>query len=396
MAAKRPKKDPFKRISTRYRGISFRERADGTRSYYVSINDRHQLVEGGEREALLLQADVRAKQGRGMRVTPLDVTFGELAEEWFKARKSSWRPSTQNGYRTALDSHLLPVFGKLRLTAITPDDVARFVAQRQAAGASGAYVAGNLRPLNGVLKLALRRGLITANPVVALLPEERPKVKKRKRRAWTPNEIKRLLAAARELGSRVGNIFDYTPIITVAIYTGLRLGELLGLRWQDVDLENGVIHVRHQLCRETRTLVAPKTDAGVRDVPIPASLVRYLRPFRLESKYSQGDHFVFCSRKGTPLEHRNVAQRGFEAAAEHEGLNRPGEDKLTTHDLRHAFASVIAHHGFAAVDLAVFMGHTDSRVTQETYIHPYDEAATAARFREVLDAAMADQALDSG
>jgi integrase len=396
VSAKRSEKDVFKRYATRHRGISYRPRSDGGRTYYVTAGSRHLRVDGGEKEALLVQADLRSKKARGVRVTPAATTFAELAAEWFEARKSSWRPSTQNGYRTALSSHLLPVFGKVKLAAITPDDVARFVAQRQVAGASGAYVAGNLRPLNGVLKLALRRGLITANPVVALLPEERPKVKKRKRRAWTPNEIKRLLAAARELGSRVGNIFDYTPIITVAIYTGLRLGELLGLRWQDVDLENGVIHVRHQLCRETRTLVAPKTDAGVRDVPIPAALVRYLRRFRLESKYSQGDHFVFCSKKGTPLEHRNVAQRGFEAAAERAGLNRPGEDKLTTHDLRHAFASVIAHHGFAAVDLAVFMGHTDSRVTQETYIHPYDEAATAARFREVLDTAMADQALDSG
>jgi integrase len=227
-----------------------------------------------------------------------------------------------------------------------------------------------------------------------LLPEERPKPKRRKRRSWTPDDIRRLLNAARELGARVGNIHDYTPIIMVAVYTGMRPGELLGLRWMDVDLKRAVVHVRHQLDRETRMLVPPKTDAGVREIPIPPLLVSYLRRCRLQATFSQDEHFVFCTKKGTPLEHRNVAQRGFEAAAEHAGLNRPGEPKLTTYDLRHAFASVVANHGIAAVDFAVFMGHEDSRVTEETYIHPFDQEKTAARLRSVLNAAMAEHAAE--
>lgn len=396
MAAKTKARDPYKRQSTRYRGISYRERADGDRTYYVYADGRHLRVEGGEQEALLVQADLRGKIARGLRVSPEATTFAELAEEWFETGSLRWRPSTRNGYRIALDRHLLRRFGRRLLAAITPDDVARFVAERQAEGASGAYIALNLRPLNGVMKLALRRGLIRANPVAALLAEERPKPAKRRRRSWTPEMIGQLLAAARELGARPGNVYDYTPVITVAIYTGMRLGELLGLRWQDVDLKAGLIQVRHQLCRDTRTLVPPKTDAGMRAIPIPGTLVSFLRSYRLASHHSQDERFVFCSKTGTPLEHRNVAQRGFEAAAEHAGLNRLGERKLTTHDLRHAFASVVAHHGFAAVDLAVFMGHSDARVTEQTYIHPYNEAATATRLRTVVGSAMTQHALDSG
>jgi integrase len=390
MATRETTRDPYTRRSTRYRGISYRERADGGRTYYVYADGRHLRIEGGEQEALLVQADLRGKLARGLRASPDATTFSELAEEWFATGSLRWRPSTRTSYRIALDTHLLPRFGTRTLAAITPDDVARFVAERQAEGASGSYIAANLRPLNGTMKLALRRGLINANPVAALLPEERPKPSKRRRRSWTPEMIGQLLAAARELGARPGNITDYTPIITLAIYTGMRLGELLGLRWQDVDLKAGLIHIRHQLCRDTRTLVPPKSDAGLRTIPIPPSLVSLLRTQRLASRYSRDEHFLFCSKSGSPLEHRNVAQRGFEAAAEHAGLNRAGERRLTTHDLRHAFASVLAHHGFAAVDLAVVMGHNDARVTEHTYIHPYNETATATRLRAVLGAAMSE------
>jgi integrase len=395
VSAKRGKASPFKRQPTRHRGVSYRERDGGGRTYFVTVGSRHLRVDGGEREALLVQADLRSKQGRGLRVTPVATTFGELAEEWFELGTARWRRSTQTGYRIALSTHLLPAFGHLPLGAITPDMIAGFVARRLGSSASHSYVAGNLRPLNGVFKLALRRGLVSANPMAALLPEERPKPKRRKRRTWTPDDIKRLVDAARELGSRVGQVHDYTPLIVLAIYTGMRVGELLGLRWQDVDLKDGVIRVRHQLCRETRTLIPPKTEAGTRDIPIPASLVGYLRRYRLGSAFSRGEHFLFCSQQGTPLDRGNVRKRGFHAAVELAGLNRPGEPTLTTYDLRHAFASVVSHHGFAGVDLAVFMGHSDSRVTEQVYIHPYNELATAAKLRNVVDAAITEHVTDS-
>jgi integrase len=388
--------DPYKRHASRFPGISYRERKDGSRTYYVAVGARHLRVEGGEQEALLVQADLRTKKSLGLRVTPAPTTFAELAEEWFEQNRGRWESSTQSGYRTALDAHLLPAFGAQRLASITTDEIAAFIARRLGSGASDAYVAANLRPLSGVLKLALRKGLIAANPLLALLPQERPKPKRRKRRTWTPDEIRRLVEAARELGRRPGNVFDYTPLLILAIYTGMRIGELLGLRWQDIDLGENVIRVRWQLDRKTRTLKPPKTDAGIRDLPIAPSLAGYLRRYRVQSAHSLDEDFVFCSKSGAPLDRGNVRTRGFIAAVEHAGLNRPGEPKLTTYDLRHAFASVIAHHGIASVDLAVFMGHEDARVTDQVYVHPYNEVATAARLREVVEAAIAEHVAEPG
>lgn len=391
MSGKRgAKNNPYKRYQTRHLGISYRKRATGERTYFVANGSRHLKVDGGEQEALRVQAELRSKRARGMRVTPPTTTFRTVAESWYARGCARWERSTQDGYRTALDLHVLPVFGERPIAAITTDAIAAFIADRREDDAAESYIALNLRPLNGALKLALRDGLIATNPMAALLPEERPKPRRRKRRTWTPTEIKALVDAARELGSRVGQIYDYTPIIILAVYTGMRIGELLGLRWSDVDLKEGVVRVRWQLDRKTRTLVRPKTAAGIRDIPIPASLVGYLRRLRLASSYSLDDHHVFSSKNGAPLDHGNVRKRGFAAAVERAGLNRPGERALTMHDLRHAFASVVAHHGIASVDLAVLMGHADARVTDLVYVHPYNEVATAARFREVIDAAITE------
>lgn len=387
--------DPYKRWPTRYPGISYRERCDGSRTYYVANGSRHLRVDGGEQEALLVQADLRSKRARGLRVTPLPTTFRTVAEAWFTRGCARWRLSTQKGYRTALDKHILPVFGTVPVGTITTDGIATFIAMRIASGAAESYVAANLRPLNGALKLALRDGLITANPMTALLPEERPKPAKRRRRTWTPTMIADLIAATRARGARRGNVYDYTPLLITSIYTGIRPSELLGLRWLELDLTEGAIRVRHQLCRTTKTLVPPKTPAAVRDVPIPDSLIGFLRSYRLASRFSQDEHFVFCSKQGSPLDEQNVNDRGIKPAIEAAGLNRPGEPDLTWYDLRHAYASVVAHHGIAAVDFAVFMGHEDARVTEQTYIHPYNELATAARLREVVGAAISEHIADS-
>jgi integrase len=218
------------RHRTRHRGISFRRRNDGGRTYYVTVGSRHVPVEGGEKEALLVQAELRSNKGRGLRVTPPTTTFSELAKEWITRNEGRWALSTLNGYRIALDAHILPVFGAVLLAEITTDDIAAFIAERRRERAAESYIAANLRPLNGIFKLALRQGLIHANPMTSLLSEERPKPKRRKRRAWAPDEIKRLIDAARELGGRPGQVFDYCPLIVLAIFTGMRVGELLGLR----------------------------------------------------------------------------------------------------------------------------------------------------------------------
>ena len=264
---------PYLRIPTRHRGISYRPRADGTRQYTVCFQGRYIGVEGGEREALAKQAELRGKAARGERpVTSTRATFAEVAEQWL-ASKRHLRPWTRKNYRAALDLVLIPRFGQMRLTAITPEHIARLIRELEREGPSGkplssSMIDGYLRPLNGAMTFALRRGLITVNPCTLLTSDDRPHRRERRQdHVWSDEEIEALIEAAEELARKPASRYDYTPLLRTALFTGLRLGELLGLQWQDVDLHEGVIHVRRQHTR-LGEYAPPKTKAALRRIPL--------------------------------------------------------------------------------------------------------------------------------
>jgi len=172
----------------------------------------------------------------------------------------------------------------------------------------------------------------------------------------------------------------------VAAYTGLREGELLGLRWCDVDLKKREIHVRHQLSR-TGKLVEPKTPKAVRTVPLGKEMVRFLTRHRLASDFSTDEHLVFPSQDGTPLNQSNLVNRGFRPALKKAGLDglNPG---IRFHDLRHFFASVMIDRGVSSVVLADVMGHRDSRTTERIYVHLFNRRRTADQVRDAMQSAM--------
>ena len=147
-------------------------------------------------------------------------------------------------------------------------------------------------------------------------------------------EIERLLAACAPR--------DRLMIATV-LYTGVRISEMLGLVWDDIDFAAGVIHVRAQLSRAHRgdpaRRVAPKTAASVRDIPLVAQLARLLNVHRQGSRFARGEDWVFATARGTPYGHRNVSRRCLVRAAQLAGLNDDGWPPLRFHDLRHTFAS---------------------------------------------------------
>ncbi len=165
------------------------------------------------------------------------------------------------------------------------------------------------------------------------------------------------------------------------MYTGLRLGELLGLQWQDVSFDEGVLHVRRQATRGGE-LTPPKTAAGLRRVPLAQELVKTLREHRLASRFSQDGDLVFSSKTGGPLGHRNVQRRGFEPARDLAEL----DSSLTFHDLRHAFASFAAHRGVPVKMLSEVLGHSDVGVTMKVYLHLFERGESEDAFRKAMSA----------
>jgi integrase len=377
--------NPYKRHKTRHPGITYRLRADGSRHYNVLAQGKQHSVVGGEREALALQAELRGKAARGQKILPTKTKIDALATEWL-ASKTKLRETTRSDYEADLKNVILPRFGHLKPSQVTADEVAKLIRQLDAKGLSGARIKNILKPLNGVMKLAARRGLITQNPIDLLTPDERPQATNREHHTWSPEEIKRVIRAAKAVASKPFAKYDYTTLITVAIHTGLRKGELLGLRWCDIDLKGASLHVRHKLSRKGK-LEEPKTPKAVRTVPLAPDMVTLLTKHKLASSYSNDTDFVFASSVGTPLNARNVVTRGFEPALKAAGLAGL-KPKIVFHDLRHAFASFMIERGTSSVDLAEVMGHRDSRTTERIYIHLFNRQRMEEKVRAAMQSAM--------
>jgi integrase len=159
------------------------------------------------------------------------------------------------------------------------------------------------------------------------------------------------------------------------------------LQWRDIDFDGALLVVRRQWTR-TGEYSEPKTAKGIRRIPLAPALVKRLAAHKLASRYSGDEDPVFASAKGKPLSHRNVAQRGFQPAAIEAGLVSADQPRLTFHDLRHAFASIMIERGVSSTVLANLMGHTTSSTTERIYIHLFNRQRSDERVRAAMEEAM--------
>jgi integrase len=195
-------------------------------------------------------------------------------------------------------------------------------------------------------------------------------VRKRKGRVLQPDEIRALLDSATS--------DRYRMLIATAIFTGLRLMELLALRWQDVG--DSEIYVRHQLSRMGKRLVDVKTDSGERDVALRPELAAMLKRHKMASRFKQPHDFVFASETGGPLGWRNVERRAMDAAhaaavkAKRIPATRP---KTVLHDCRHTFGAMLIAEGRDVHTVKTMMGHRKVITTIDVYGGDFDKARNA-------------------
>jgi integrase len=302
-----------------HRGIYWRPGPGRSKVYEVVYSDetgrqRWKTIEGGVRDAVAFREDVRSKRRRGERVSPSRTTLAEAAEAWL-AGQANLRPGTLALYRTNLTKHVLPRLGRRRLASISPDAVAALIADMTRAGYSPYTVKGVLSPLSRILGRAARAGEIPSNPVARLERGERPRLPDSEMRVLDTGEVERLLGAVEGLRDRA--------LIATAVFTGLRKGELRGLRWGDVNFDAGEIHVRRQADRRGAE-AETKTRRARRTVALMPALGRLLREHRLASPLSSDEHPVFASEAGTPLDSRNIDRRVFGPAVKRAGWTSHG------------------------------------------------------------------------
>jgi len=183
----------------------------------------------------------------------------------------------------------------------------------------------------------------------------------------------------------------YRTLVATAIYTGLRISELLGLLWSDFDLDHGELHVNAQLSRARRGTpsrrVSLKTPAAYRDVPLAPQLVSRLLDHRRGLPPAGNEAWVFHTGAGTPFGHRNVETRALHTAADLAGLDDGRWPRLRFHDLRHTFAShLIVDLRLDVAQVSQILGHARAGTTLNIYTHLFDEVRHSHEVRGRLAA----------
>jgi integrase len=358
---------------------------NGTYGVYLLVDGkpRYKTVGSKLAEARRQRDLLSAKAQRGELPEPTRVTFAQLAETWIANFETlvvagERAERTLENYRYHLDKHLLPAFGHKRLPEISTDDIATMIGRLRAQGLAPKTINGALVPLGRILAHALRRDYLTDNPLRRLEQHERPRVHKRDQRVLDHTEITRLLEAS---------LPRYRSLLTMAVYTGMRHSELLGLTWSDLDLDTGLIHVRYQLSRarlhSPARRVKLKTNAAARDIPLLPQLNALLKRRKLASRHSADNDYVFTTATGGPLYCGNVERRGLRRAADQADLNPAGRPRLRLHDLRHTFAShLIIDLKLDIAHVSRILGHARPSITLDTYTHLFNQASHAADIRE--------------
>lgn len=204
----------------------------------------------------------------------------------------------------------------------------------------------------------------------------------REKRILSGEELARLIDAVDD---------EYRLLVEFASATGCRLGEVLGLRWHGVDLDGGCVHISHQLDRGGQW-VDLKTARSRRTIELPASLVSKLRRLKLSSAFSDDHDYVFVSREGTGLDHRNIGGRVLGRAVKRAGLEdeiRDGEivtPAPTFHSLRHSHGSALIAAGWDIEEVSARLGHADTGITIRNYIHAYESVRRSEARAERLEA----------
>ena len=307
---------------------------------------------------------------------PSQLTLAEAAEEWLAAARAGvvrtrsgerYKPSALRSYERSL-GQLVPLLGHHRLSAITRTHLQDYVESRIAAGKAPSTVRNAILPLRAIYRRAHHRDEVTTNPTVGL---QLPANRSQRDRVARPDEAAALIAAV-PIGDRV--------LWATAFYAGLRRGELLALQWDDVDLDQRLIHVTRSW-DPVEGFIQPKSKAGTRRLPLISSLRNSLIEHRLRQDHA-GQGFVF----GTPTQPFNPSAVSWRAT---QAWKKAGLEPITLHQCRHTYASFMIAAGVNTKALSTYMGHTSITTTIDRYGHllPGNETQAAALLGSWLEAA---------
>lgn len=357
----------FKRTRSWAFVVEVSRSADGKRT-------RHQKAGfATKKDAERAMSEVIHRLGTGEYVPPAKLTFGAfLQQEWLPAIKASVRPSTFDSYSTIVLKHLSPALGETTLQQLTPARLNAFYAELLNTGRSdgrGGLSPKSVRNIHVTIRKALgdavKWSFIPRNPAAFAEPPRLARAGDRELKTWNPEEVRAFLEVAR--GERLFAAW------LLATSTGMRRGEVLGLRWSDVDFERARVSVRQTLICVSYEIQfsTPKTAKGRRSLALDKSTVATLREHRkrqLEEKMAIGSLYadsglVFCKVDGSPM-HPDLFSQQFDRMVARSSLPR-----IRLHDLRHTHATLALQAGLHPKVVSERLGHASVSFTLDVYSH---------------------------
>jgi integrase len=315
------------------------------------------------------RAEAQTAIHRGTMRGPVAITVREAGNALIEGMRSGgvrtrsgdrYKPSAIRGYEAALRDRIVPILGGKRLGDVQRRDVQRLADDLLAEGRDPSTIRNALMPLRVIYRRALEDGDVAINPCTSL---RLPAVRGRRERIASPDEAQQLLAALPERDR---------PIWATALFAGLRRGELMALRWEDVDLAAGVIRIERSYDDKGRVEIEPKSRAGQRTIPIVGALRDVLVEHK--ARQSRDEGLVFGSSAETPFQPSNLWRRAQRA------WKRADLEPIGLHEARHTFASVLIAAGVNAKAITTYMGHASIQTTYDLYgkLMPGSESEAAA------------------
>jgi integrase len=288
------------------------------------------------------------------------ATFRTVSEQWLKTVLPMYKASTQKNHRHIVGKHLCPRFGEQPMSAITRQEVQAYVAHLAQAGYAPKTVDHIHDVLSAILRTAVGWGHLEDNPARGVrLPRLRTV---RPKWALTTTQAATLLEALAPLPR---------AMVGLALLSGVRRGELFALRWQDVDEEARVLHIREAVYEGT--FGTPKTEAGLREIPLSDAAMQYITEWKRQAKGVEPERLVFATRSGKPISPNNVLRRWIVPACAAQGLAN-----ATWLTFRRTYSSWAHQNGVPAKIVARVMGHAKVDTTLNVYTQVIEGSERAA------------------
>jgi integrase len=375
-----------------------KQRSKGTWSIVIDVGidpdtgkrkQQWYTVKGARREADAKLREMLDTLEKGVYVRPNKVTLGEWMDEWLNSYAALHvSPRTIESYREQIKRHIIPVLGAIPLAQLQPHNLEKYYAQKLASGrvdGKGGLSATTVRYQHALiyesLKDAVKKGIAMRNVAAIVDPPRRSH--DTKLAIMNPEQVKKFLEAAKET--------PYYYIFYTALHTGMRRGELLGLRWGDVDLDFATLSVVQTIYKSKGKCIVkePKNASSRRAIALTPNLAILLRKYRGQMELDKkmlgvrlkDSDLVFSYFDGKPFDPSTLSHTFSKV------MVRAGVPHIRFHDLRHTHATLMLKAGIHPKVVGERLGHSNIRTTIDTYSHvlPGLQEAAARRFDEMLD-----------